>query len=49
LAADREYMVFVVAAPFVTVATELGLTSYENDPKLFELGSINENDESVIL
>ena len=39
-------MVFVVAAPFVIVATELGLTEYEKSPKLFELGSINENDES---
>ena len=49
LAADNEYIVFVVAAPFAMVATELGLTAYENEPKLFELGSINENDESVIL
>ena len=39
-------MVFVVAAPFVMVATELGLTKYEKSSKLFELGSINENDES---
>ena len=39
-------MVFVVAVPFAMVATELGLTIYEKSPKLFELGSINENDES---
>ena len=42
-------MVFVVAAPFAIVATELGLTAYENVPKLFELGSINENEPSDIL
>ena len=39
----------MVAAPFATVATELGVTAYENVPKLFELGSINENEPSDVL
>jgi hypothetical protein len=43
LAADVEYIVFVVAAPFVMDATEFGVTAYVKFPKLFEVGSINEN------
>ena len=46
LAPLNEYIVFVVAAPLLTVATVLGLTKYEKSPKLFELGSIKEKDGS---
>ena len=43
------YTVFRVEAPFATVATVPGLTVYVKSPKLFELGSINEKELSVIL
>jgi hypothetical protein len=40
------YTVFIVEAPFATVATVPGLTVYVKSPKLLEVGSINEKELS---
>ena len=49
VAPDVAYTVFVVAEPLLIVATAPELIAYVKSPKLFELGSINENELSVML